>query len=145
MIAIICIQIICSMFVCIYWLQIDHNTVPPKNEQGILPPVTRDISLPVIPGTFPTYKPGPSALTGWEAKPPSAMQGTALQAKTSAPEALDAEIIPKLAQDYLDAEKKLIKRAQKEDMQGMSMIGDITRKEAAGCRSKAEKLIKEAN
>lgn len=65
--------------------------------------------------------------------------------ETLAEEMLAEKIIPKLAQEYLDAEKKLIKKARGEDMSGYSVLGDNDRKEAAKCRAKAEKLIKEAN
>ena len=132
--AIVCTLFICLAAVCMYWMYLNHRASQPDNE---LPPIpihvhpikdlfakdtkSPDISLPPIPESLPTKSAG------------------------SEPEILEVEIIPKLAQDYLDAETKLIKRAQNEDMSGMSMIGDITLQEAAGCRRKAEKLIKEAN
>tara|TARA_Y100000310_G_C20285651_1_gene624743 strand:- start:202 stop:579 length:378 start_codon:yes stop_codon:yes gene_type:complete len=75
------------------------------------------------------------------AQPPNIPVDTPTVAQAEPPK----RIIPELAQEYLDAEKKLIKKARGQDMKGMSMIGDMTRDEARNCRNKAEKLIREAN
>ena len=136
MTAIICTLIICAAAVACYWLYLNRHRF--EDDDG-------GVDVKIAGHPYRAYEPDAlSPLVDAQASEPEPEPEPKFRA-TSAKLPHKLKVIPKLAKEYLDAEKKLLKKAQDQDMRGMSMIGDMTRDEAAGCRSKAEKLIKEAN
>lgn len=120
MIEIICTLIVCSAAVAIYWLYLNGQKGSVDNTDAA--------------DGFPYRESQPL----WS-------QSTVIVEAPAKPSGVKPKVIPKLAQEYLDAEQVLLKKAQSFDMKGMSTFGDGFRGEAANCREKAEQLIREAN
>lgn len=133
---IICTLIVCCAAVAMYWLYLNHKRL---DDGGV------DVKIGGHP--YRAYEPGQwqAAQSPFASPEPGSAQPQASEASEASEAEPEGPAIPKLAQEYLDAAKKLDAEGAEQDMSGRIMIGDMRREAAQVCRAKAEELIKEAN
>jgi hypothetical protein len=123
------IEVLCTLIVAVTVLSLYAMNVTPKilKAQPAKPPPTGKWPPPPLPPMLPLDQ-----LLGDAACVP--------ECKHPAPGA-DKVVVPKLAKEYLDASKKLIRKAQKADMDDYPASAKSYRESSKICRDKAERLI----